>query len=62
MRAMLEQTLKAAGYEVTSAVEGRDGVAQYRTSPADLVITDLYIPNQEGLETIREFRARYCCF
>ena len=32
---------------------------RYRTKPADLVITDLYMPNQEGLETIRELRS---CF
>jgi DNA-binding NarL/FixJ family response regulator len=32
---------------------------QHCTRPADLVITDLYMPNQEGLETIREFRTRF---
>ena len=52
-RAMLELTLKSAGYEVISAADGREGVARQCTSPADLVITDLYMPNQEGLETIR---------
>ena len=58
-REMLEQILKAAGHEVFSAADGREGVERYRTSPADLVITDLYMPNQEGLETIREFRTRF---
>jgi DNA-binding response OmpR family regulator len=58
-RAMLEQTLKSAGYEVILAADGREGVTQHCTSPADLVITDLYMPNQEGLETIREFRTRF---
>ena len=59
MRALLEQTLKSAGYEVISAADGREGVERHRTSPADLVITDLYMPTQEGLETIREFRTRF---
>jgi DNA-binding response OmpR family regulator len=59
MRAMLEQILKSAGHEVILAADGREGVEQYRTKATDLVITDLYMPNQEGLETIREFRTRF---
>ena len=58
-RAMLEQTLKPAGYEVISAADGREGVTQHRTSPAELVITNLYMPKQDGLETIRELRTRF---
>jgi DNA-binding NtrC family response regulator len=59
IRALLEQTLKAAGHEVILAADGKEGVERYRSPPADLVITDLYMPNQEGLETIREFRMRF---
>jgi CheY-like chemotaxis protein len=59
MRALLEQTLKSAGHEVALAADGAEGVAQYRTNPADLVITDLYMPNQEGLETITKLRLHY---
>jgi len=59
MRAFLEEVLKSAGYEVILAADGRAGVERYRTSPADLVITDLYMPNQDGLETIRQLRS---CF
>jgi DNA-binding response OmpR family regulator len=58
-RAMLEQTLKSAGHQVILAADGREGVERFRTSPADLVITDLYMPNQEGLETIQELRTRF---
>ena len=58
-RAMLEQVLKAAGHEVFLAADGREGVMRHRTCPADLVITDLYMPNQDGMETIRELRS---CF
>ena len=56
MRALLEQTLQSAGHEVVSAADGREGMGQYRIKPADLVITDLYMPNQEGLETIVQLR------
>ena len=59
MRAMLEQILKSAGHEVILAADGREGVERHCTSPADLVITDLFMPKQEGLETIREFRTRF---
>ena len=59
MRAFLEEILKSAGYEIILAADGREGVERYRASRADLVITDLYMPNQEGLETIRELRTRY---
>ena len=58
-RAMLEQTLKPAGYEVISAADGTEGVMRHRTSPAELVITNLYLPKQDGLKTIRELRTRF---
>jgi DNA-binding NtrC family response regulator len=59
IRTFLEEILKRAGHEVILAADGREGLERHRTSPADLVITDLYMPNQEGLETIREFRTRF---
>ena len=58
-REMLEQILKPAGHEVILAADGREGVMQYRTSPADLVITDLDMPIQDGPDTIRELRSCY---
>ena len=58
-RAMLEQILKRADYEVILAADGREGVERHSTGPADLVITDIYMPKQGGLETIREFRMRF---
>jgi CheY-like chemotaxis protein len=56
MRALLDEMLRAGGHEVVLACDGRDGVAKYRANRADLVITDLFMPNQEGLETIVELR------
>jgi DNA-binding response OmpR family regulator len=57
MRDILEETLTPAGHEVWSAVNGKEGVALFHAHPADLVITDLLMPEQEGLETIRELRS-----
>jgi DNA-binding response OmpR family regulator len=56
-RAMLEQTLKPAGHEVFLAADGRAGVERYRTSPTDLVLTELYLLIQDGSKTIRELRS-----
>jgi len=59
MRTLLEDTLRSAGHEIVLAADGREGVQQYRTQPADLVITDLYMPIQQGLETIVQLRKEY---
>ena len=55
-RAVLEELLSSAGHEVVTAADGKEGLAQFRAAPADLVITDLFMPNQEGLETISHLR------
>ena len=59
IRVTIEQILQSDGHEVMSAVDGREGIELVRTNPTDMVITDLYMPNQEGLETIRELRSRF---
>src|SRR5260370_15870919 len=59
MRAMLGQTFKSAGHEVALAGDGQEGGRQCRARPADLVVTNIYMPNREGLETIMELRRRF---
>ena len=44
-RAMLEQTLESDGHDVTLAADGLEGVKQCLAKPADLVVTDIYMPN-----------------
>src|SRR5579859_4579123 len=58
-RELLRSTLSSAGHEVAMAAEGSAGVQKYRTRKADLVITDLYMPGQEGLETIKQLRLEF---
>ena len=58
-RSMLSESLRLAGYEVTEARDGREGIKLYRDHPGDLIITDLIMPEKEGLETIQEFRRNY---
>ena len=59
IRAILEKLLKSAGHGVIWGADGREGAERHCTSPADLIITDLFMPNQEGLETIGELRRRF---
>src|ERR1017187_4026445 len=59
LRTFLEVILTSAGHEVTLAADGREGVERHNSSPAELVITDIYMPKQGGLETIRELRMRF---
>jgi len=55
-RLVLGATLREAGYEVEEVGDGAEGVAAFRARPADLVISDLVMPQHGGLETVRELR------
>jgi CheY-like chemotaxis protein len=50
----MAQVLEDAGYEVYEAANGRQGLERFRTHPANLVITDLEMPEMYGLEVILE--------
>ncbi|MFA5904244.1 MAG: response regulator [Desulfobacula sp.] len=57
MRQMVTFTLKGAGYEVLEAVDGKDGLEKSKKTDVDMVITDLNMPNMDGIQMIREIRA-----
>ncbi|HYD67908.1 response regulator [Azospirillum sp.] len=59
VRTMLLRTLTRGGHTAVGARDGIEGVARFRESPADLVITDIFMPNQEGLATIMELRRSF---
>lgn len=59
IRDLAKSTLESAGHKVILAVDGREGVQLYRANRPDLVITDLFMPNQEGLETIKQLRMEF---
>lgn len=52
MRDLLRRTLEEAGHQVMLATNGREGVQRYRQRRADLIVTDIIMPDQEGVETI----------
>lgn len=53
---LLRRALEHEGHLVEEALNGSVGVQLYRTRPFDLVVTDLYMPEQDGIETIQELR------
>jgi len=55
--AMLADAVRGAGHTVVTATNGRHGLDAFRAGPADLVITDIIMPDVEGIETIVELRA-----
>lgn len=56
LRVMIEDILVAEGYTVHLAENGREGMRVFAAEPPDLVITDLVMPEGEGLETISAIR------
>jgi CheY-like chemotaxis protein len=57
LRQLVAQLLRTAGYEVVEATDGKDGIRQYRHAPFDLVVTDLLMPEKDGLEVLIELRS-----
>ena len=58
-RLTIDWLLKSEGFEVVLAANGADALARQRERPADIVITDLFMPEKDGLETIIELRMRF---
>ena len=56
VRDLLRKTLVSAGYDVEEAPNGVVAVAAYRRQACDVVITDLVMPEKDGLEAIMELR------
>ncbi|MDP5085418.1 MAG: response regulator [Yoonia sp.] len=56
IRTLLTATLENAGFKVTTAVDGVEGVAKFQQSNADLVITDVNMPNKDGFGVIEDIR------
>jgi two-component system chemotaxis response regulator CheY len=57
MREMISFTLKNGGYDVIEAEDGRDALAKISGTEAHMLITDLNMPNMDGIELIRKVRA-----
>lgn len=58
VRQMVSFTLKDAGYEVIEAQDGNDALAKLNGAGVNMVITDLNMPNMDGLSLIRALRGK----
>ncbi len=59
IRGLFRSVLEQADFVVSDASTGSSGVQLFRQEPTDVVITDLYMPEGDGLTVIRELRADY---
>ena len=59
LREVLAVTLQRAGHTVLQAADGRQAVDIIKATSVDLVITDIIMPGQEGIETIQQLKRLY---
>lgn len=57
VRQMVGLTLKGAGYEVVEGVDGQDALDKLKAEQVDMVVTDLNMPNMDGITLISNLRA-----
>lgn len=56
LRQMLSTALRGAGYQVDEAGNGAEGLAIFKRATADVIITDIFMPQEDGIETIFELK------
>ena len=59
IRTMLRSILERSGHQVSEAENGKDALEKYREAPADAVIVDVFMPEQDGVETMIRLRTEY---
>jgi len=57
VRQMVTFALETAGYQTAQAGDGKEALAFLKTSPVDMIVTDLNMPNLNGIELIKQVRA-----
>ena len=59
LRTTIQALLQADGFEVSVAADGEAALLLHRAQPADVVVTDLFMPDKDGIETIIELKKLY---
>lgn len=57
MRQLVTFALKDAGYDVIAAVDGKDALGKLNGTKVDMVVTDLNMPNMDGISLIKQLRS-----
>ncbi len=58
-RKMLRLLLETSGHEITEAADGREGISIFSQNKVDLIITDIFMPEQDGLGVLRQLLKDY---
>ena len=59
LRQMIRHMLELDGHEVEEAIDGKEGMAAYRSRPPEVVMVDIRMPVKDGYEVIKELRQEY---
>ena len=59
VRNFLQMVLEVEGYEVEHAADGNEALAAQRRNPATVIVTDIFMPQAEGIETIVKLREEF---
>ncbi len=58
-RSALRHILESLNCEVCEASDGREGINSFRKNPTDIVITDIYMPGDNGLQVIMDLQREF---
>ena len=56
LRSTVVTILTRAGFSVEDASDGQAGIAMFHKNPPDIVLTDIFMPNRDGIEIIKELK------
>jgi two-component system chemotaxis response regulator CheY len=60
LREMLATLLRAEGFMIYTASDGREGLEVFKTNCPDLIVTDINMPNMNGVDMVRTVREMHC--
>ena len=59
LRSLIQAYLEEEGFEVIGAADGREGLQRQRSDPSEIVVTDIFMPGKEGIETVFDLKREF---